>query len=121
MAKENQDGQEKTEEPTQQRLQKAAEEGQVLTSQEMMVFTTLAMGLLLLMGLSPFFEAGLGAWSKLFVIDSVENLDTLWLAKVRYGFWLVILTTIIFGDQIFGRSHDLRHFPTHNCFLWAGC
>ena len=72
MAEENQDGQEKTEEPTQQRLQKAAEEGQVLTSQEMMVFTTLAMGLLLFMGLSPFFEAGLGAWSKLFVIDSVE-------------------------------------------------
>ena len=100
MAKENQDGQEKTEEPTQQRLQKAAEEGQVLTSQEMMVFTTLAMGLLLFMGLSPFFEAGLGAWSKLFVIDSVENLDTLWLAKVRYGFWLVILTTIIFGTPL---------------------
>ena len=49
MAEENQDGQEKTEEPTQQRLQKAAEEGQVLTSQEMMVFTTLAMGLLLFM------------------------------------------------------------------------
>ena len=100
MAKENQDGQEKTEEPTQQRLQKAAEEGQVLTSPEMMVFTTLAMGLLLFMGLSPFFEAGLGAWSKLFVIDSVENLDTLWLAKVRYGFWLVILTTIIFGTPL---------------------
>ena len=100
MSEENQDGQEKTEEPTQQRLQKAAEEGQVLTSQEMMVFTTLAMGLLLFMGLSPFFEAGLGAWSKLFVIDSVENLDTLWLAKVRYGFWLVILTTIIFGTPL---------------------
>lgn len=100
MAEENQDGQEKTEEPTQQRLQKAAEEGQVLTSQEMTVFTTLAMGLLLFMGLSPFFEAGLGAWSKLFVIDSVENLDTLWLAKVRYGFWLVILTTIIFGTPL---------------------
>ncbi|MGC6519981.1 MAG: EscU/YscU/HrcU family type III secretion system export apparatus switch protein [Candidatus Puniceispirillaceae bacterium] len=97
MAEENQDGQEKTEEPTQQRLQKAAEEGQLLTSKEMMVFTTLAMGLLLFMGLSPFFETGLGAWSKLFVIDSGENLDTLGLAKVRYGFWLVILATIIFG------------------------
>ena len=40
MAEENQDGQEKTEEPTQQRLQKAAEDGQLLTSKEMMVFTT---------------------------------------------------------------------------------
>ena len=97
MAEENQDGQEKTEEPTQQRLQKAAEDGQLLTSKEMMVFTTLAAGLLLFMGLSPFFDIGLGAWSQLFVIDSAENLDTLGLAKVRYGFWLVILATMIFG------------------------
>ena len=97
MAEENQDGQEKTEEPTQQRLQKAAEDGQLLTSKEMMVFTTLAAGLLLFMGLSPFFDIGLGAWSQLFVIDSAENLDTLGLAKVRYGFWLVILATLIFG------------------------
>ena len=97
MAEENQDGQEKTEEPTQQRLQKAVEEGQLLTSKEMMVFTTMAMGLLLFMGLAPFFDIGLGAWSQLFVIDSVENLDTLGLAKVRYGFWLIILATLIFG------------------------
>ena len=97
MAEENQDGQEKTEEPTQQRLQKAVEEGQLLTSKEMMVFTTLAMGLLLFMGFAPFFDIGLGAWSQLFVIDSVENLDTLGLAKVRYGFWLIILATLIFG------------------------
>ena len=97
MAEENQDGQEKTEEPTQQRLQKAAEDGQLLTSKEMMVFTTLAAGLLLFIGLSPFFDIGLGAWSQLFVIDSTESLETLGLAKVRYGFWLVILATMIFG------------------------
>ena len=97
MAEENQDGQEKTEEPTQQRLQKAAEDGQLLTSKEMMTFTTLAMGLLLFMGLAPFFDIGLGAWSQLFVIDAVENLDTLGLTKIRYGFWLVILATLILG------------------------
>ena len=97
MAEENQDGQEKTEEPTQQRLQKAAEDGQLLTSKEMMVFATLAMGLLLFMGLAPFFDIGLGAWSQLFVIDSVENLNTLALSKIRYGFWLIILISLIFG------------------------
>ena len=58
MAEENEDGQEKTEEPTQQRLQKAIEDGKLLTSKEVMVFTTLAMGLLLFMGLSPFFGIG---------------------------------------------------------------
>ena len=97
MAEENQGGQEKTEEPTQQRLQKAAEDGNLLTSKELMVFTTLAMGFLLFLTLSPFFHIGLGAWAKLFVIDTAENLDTASLAKVRYGFWLVILATLIVG------------------------
>ena len=49
------------------------------------------------MGLSPFFEVGLGAWAKLFIIDSAESLNTLGLSKVRYGFWLVILATIVVG------------------------
>ena len=97
MAEENQDGQEKTEEPTQRRLQKAAEEGRILTSKEVMVFTTLAMGLVLFMGLVPFAGSGLDAWGSLFRIDSGFNLDTLGLAKVRYAFWLVILATLIIG------------------------
>ena len=94
---ENEDGQEKTEEPTQKRLEKAAEDGQLLTSKEVMVFTSLAMGLLLYIGLSPFSDVALNAWGQLFIIDSVENLDTLGLAKVRSGFGLVILATLIFG------------------------
>ena len=97
MAEENQDGQEKTEEPTQQRLQKAAEDGQLLTSKEVMVFTTLAAGLLLYIGLSPFLSIGLNTWAQLFVIDSLENLHTLGLAKVRHGFLLVVLATLIIG------------------------
>ena len=97
---ENKDGQEKTEEPTQKRLAKAAEDGQLLTSKEVMVFTTLAMGLLLYMGLSPFFDVALNAWGRLFIIDSVENLDTLGLAKVRTGFGLIILATLIFGTPL---------------------
>ena len=97
---ENKDGQEKTEEPTQKRLAKAAEDGQLLTSKEVMVFTTLAMGLLLYMGLSPFFDVALNAWGRLFIIDSVENLDTLGLAKIRTGFGLIILATLIFGTPL---------------------
>jgi flagellar biosynthetic protein FlhB len=97
---ENEDGQEKTEEPTQKRLEKAAEDGQLLVSKEVMVFTTLAMGLLLYIGLSPFFDIALSAWGRLFIIDSVENLDTLGLAKVRTGFGLIILATLIFGTPL---------------------
>ena len=46
---ENQDSsQEKTEEPTQRKLDKAREDGKVISSKEMFVFTTMAMALLML-------------------------------------------------------------------------
>ena len=45
MAEEN-ESQEKTEEPTQRKLEQAKEDGKVLTSKEMYVFTTLTMALL---------------------------------------------------------------------------
>ena len=44
MAEED-NSQDKTEEPSQRKLDKAAEDGQVLSSKEMFVFTTLIMGL----------------------------------------------------------------------------
>ena len=97
MAEENQDGQEKTEEPTQRRLDKAAEEGRILTSKEMMVFTTLAAGLAIFYGLMPFIEIGLSSWGRLFVIDSSFNLDTLGLAKIKHAFWLVIIISLVIG------------------------
>ncbi|MBU75054.1 MAG: flagellar biosynthesis protein FlhB [Rhodospirillaceae bacterium] len=97
MAEENQDGQEKTEEPTQRRIDKAAEEGRVLTSKEVMVFTSLAMGFVLFLALGRFMPLGLSIWGSLFVFDSALNLDTLGLVKVRYAFWLVILVTFVVG------------------------
>ena len=44
------DGQEKTEEPSSRRLEKALEDGQILSSKEMFVFTSLFTGLVLLLG-----------------------------------------------------------------------
>ena len=42
------DSQEKTEEPSSRKLEKAAEDGKVLSSKEMFVFTTLSMAFLIL-------------------------------------------------------------------------
>ena len=95
MAEENQDGQEKTEQPTAKKLQKAAQEGQILTSKEVAVFTTMAAGLALFLGLAPFFEIGLSSWAKLFQFESAENLTSLGLSKLRYGFMLILLITLI--------------------------
>ena len=41
MAEESQDGQEKTEDPSQRKIEKSAEDGKVLTSKEMFVFTSM--------------------------------------------------------------------------------
>ena len=47
---ENDQTQEKTQEPTQRRLEKAREDGDVLSSKEMFVFASSAVGLLVLTG-----------------------------------------------------------------------
>ena len=59
MAEESNDGQEKTEDPSERKLEKAREDGQVLSSKEAFVFTTLAMAVLLFIGLSSVSSAGL--------------------------------------------------------------
>ncbi|NCF49109.1 MAG: flagellar biosynthesis protein FlhB [Bacteroidetes bacterium] len=97
MAKENEDGQEKTEEPTDRKLEKARQEGQILTSVEVPIFTTLAMGLVMMMSVGFVSNDALTAWGQLFVIDSSFNLDTLGLAKVHYAFSLIIWATLIIG------------------------
>ena len=50
------DQEEKTEEPTARKLEKAAEEGQVLTSKEMFVFTILTVGVILMYIFPPLIE-----------------------------------------------------------------
>ena len=58
MAEESQDGQEKTEEPSQRKLEKAAEDGKVLSSIEAFVFTSMFAGFML-MFITPMFLAPL--------------------------------------------------------------
>ena len=61
MAEENQDGQEKTEEPSQRKIDKHKEDGKVLSSKEMFVFTGIAGALMLMYALSFSFR-GFGRW-----------------------------------------------------------
>ena len=56
MAEEDSGSQDKTEEPSARKLEKAAEDGQVLSSKEMFVFTTLIMGLMILTSIPFFFK-----------------------------------------------------------------
>ena len=97
MAEESEGGQEKTEEPSQRKLDKAAEDGKVLTSKEMFVFTSLGMGLVLMLALGQVVPEILEMWGGLFNFDKVDDIRSFGVDRLRYGFWLVILTTLVVG------------------------
>ncbi|MGB2166110.1 MAG: flagellar biosynthesis protein FlhB [Candidatus Puniceispirillales bacterium] len=99
MAEEN-DSQEKTEEPSQRKLDKASEDGQVLTSKEMFVFTGMAAGLLLISLVPMFAQDVLEAWGSLFRIDHGEMLGHNWFIKLEMAFWGMILIACFLGLPI---------------------
>ena len=69
MAEEGSDGQEKTEDPSQRKIDKSLEEGKVLKSQEVNIFTSLAAGLLLMFAVPSFVNHGLAVWLSLIHIS----------------------------------------------------
>lgn len=97
MAEENEDGQEKTEEPSQRKLDKAAEDGKVLSSKEMFVFTSVGMGLAMLLASTQLIPQILNVWGGLFVFDTATDIRSFGLSKLKHVFYLVILTTLIVG------------------------
>lgn len=97
MAEENQDGQEKTEQPSQRKLDKARADGQVLSSKEAFVFTTLAMGLIMLMAASPVAMPGLKQWAGLFVLDNPALLENIAMARLSQAWSFFLLTILIVG------------------------
>jgi len=99
MASEN-SAQEKTEDPTPKRLEKASEDGQVLSSKELFVFSTLFTGLILY-----FFSVGsagqiLGEWGGFFTFNMSEfegELTRLSYQAVRY----ILFYGLLFGVPLF--------------------
>ena len=71
MASEN-DSQEKTEDPTQKRIEKALEEGQVLSSKELFVFATLFAGMFVYFATISASDFLLGRWGAFFRFDLGE-------------------------------------------------
>ena len=100
MAEESQDGQEKTEEPSQRKLEKAREDGKVVTSKEMFVFTGLTAGLITALAIMAFGRQPLTNWGGLFTLEAKTHIDSLILAHMDYALWFLIQGTIIFGLPI---------------------
>ena len=101
MAEENEDGQEKTEEPSQRKIEKAKEDGKVLSSKEMFVFTNISMGLVLMFAFFLVAKQYLFEWADLFVFDSDTKLDDLYSIKSNYALWYYLKVSLLFGTPIF--------------------
>ncbi|MFC7703727.1 flagellar biosynthesis protein FlhB [Plastorhodobacter daqingensis] len=97
MAEGQDDGQEKTEEPSARKLDKAREEGQILTSKEAMVFGTLAAGTLLLMMAPPLVPRITGHWAGYFRITSPETLEAVVLGHLVQALLAVIVAGLALG------------------------
>jgi len=94
---ENEQSQEKTEEPTQRRLEKAREDGEVLSSKEMMVFASAATALLIIAALGFFSKNILDAWGSLFIFGHPDELFSAKAANSWRGFTIILTGSAIFG------------------------
>ena len=97
MAEENQDGQEKTEEPSQRKIDKHKEDGKVLSSKEMFVFTGIAGALLLMYAFSFSFKALLFEWGDLFVFSGNDKLDDLPATKSFTALFFILKISLLVG------------------------
>ena len=97
MAEENQDGQEKTEDPSQRKIDKHKEDGKVLTSKEMFVFTGIAGALLVMYAFSFSFKALLFEWGDLFVLSGNDKLDDLPATKSFTALFFILKISLLVG------------------------
>ena len=97
MAEESQDGQEKTEDPSQRKLEKSAEDGKVLTSKEMFVFTSMFAAFLLMFVTPLFAQKALAYWSRLFHFTRPNDLMTMIFERFYDLIFAIIITGIFVG------------------------
>lgn len=94
---ESDDGQEKTEEPTQKRRDDARKDGKITTSTEVFVFATLSVGTLMLVLGKSTLPAITAYWGSAFVLEPGQSLDTLMMLRVKDLFKWILATGLILG------------------------
>ena len=100
MAEGGEDGQEKTEDPSQKRLDKAKEDGEVLSSKELQVFTTMSMGVALIYALYVFLPPRMGHWIAFFEFGDLDQLNSYILSRIGDAMAIFIVISAIVGLPI---------------------
>lgn len=91
------DGQEKTEEPTQKRRDDAREEGQIVTSRELFVLTTLAAGTALLAGSGALWPGLVGLWAEGLRIAPGAALEAEMVSRLGAALWRILAAGVGVG------------------------
>jgi flagellar biosynthetic protein FlhB len=100
MAEGGDDGQEKTEDPSQKRLDKAKEDGEVLSSKELQVFMTMSMGVALIYALYLFLPPRIGHWVAFFEFGSLDQLNSYIMTRMGDAMAIFIVISAIVGFPI---------------------
>lgn len=100
MAEGGDDSQEKTEDPTQKRLDKAKEDGEVLSSKELFVFMTMTMGVAMLYALSIFIPSQMNHWVAFFEFGSLDQMSSQTLTGLGRAMKIFIVVSAIIGLPI---------------------
>jgi flagellar biosynthetic protein FlhB len=100
MAEGGDDGQEKTEDPSQKRLDKAKEDGEVLSSKEFQVFMTMSMGVALIYALYLFLPPRIGHWIAFFEFGSLDQLNSYIMTRMGDAMAIFIVISAIVGLPI---------------------
>ena len=98
---ENEQTQEKNQEPTQRRLEKAREDGNVLSSKEMFVFGSSAISLLTLAVLGFFSDILTKHWAAFFIFSHPEELLNSHAKNAFHAFKIILGGAAIFGIPAF--------------------
>ena len=97
MAEEGSDGQEKTEDPSQRKIDKSLEEGKVLKSQEVNILTSLAAGFGLMFAVPGFVNHILGVWGSFFYFERGADLTDLAFANIAGFLEILVLIGVLLG------------------------
>ena len=97
MAEEGSDGQEKTEDPSQRKIDKSLEEGKVLKSQEVNILTSLAAGFALMFAVPGFVNHILGVWGSFFHFERGFDLTDLAFANIADFLEILVLIGVLLG------------------------
>ena len=97
MAEEGSDGQEKTEDPSQRKIDKSLEEGKVLKSQEVNILTSMAAGFALMFAVPGFVNHILGVWGSFFHFERGADLTDLAFANIADFLEILVLIGVLLG------------------------